>query len=259
MVSKLRISMLALLFVTTACGDDEVTSASSDSATDATTTDAATDATGDATETGDSTATSDEAPTTGGSTTQDDVSTTGDPTTMPVDTTGDSATGETTDDTAGPVDPELVSACEAYCERWAECGLQPDLAGCVAGCSDSFQGGSEACVEANKAALACTTALDCEGLLGSIEDPGAGPCGAESEAAADACYEAGCSQSVGGSETECELSYECPDAPLQEMKCAGDTCTCFEGGEVVGQCAADGVCAEGDAIFDKAASCCELA
>ncbi|MCY1013950.1 hypothetical protein OV079_52180 [Nannocystis pusilla] len=50
----------------------------------------------------------------------------------------------------------------------------------------------------------------------------------------------------------------CPDAPTQEIFCDAETCVCSVDGVEVAQCPADNVCAEGDAIFDKMASCCKF-
>jgi hypothetical protein len=72
----------------------------------------------------------------------------------------------------------------------------------------------------------------------------------------EACAGDECAQSVFEAGDERELQFERPDAPLQQMLCDEQTCTCLEGGENVGECPAEGVCATGDGIFARAARCC---
>ncbi|MCY1063841.1 hypothetical protein OV090_03655 [Nannocystis sp. RBIL2] len=129
MSARIFVPAFAMLLFTGACGDD------GDGPEDTT------GATAGAPTTDDTAATTDESPT---STTEatpttsaSDGETTTDATTDV--TTGDPSTdtGATTDadTTTGGLDPDALSACQAYCERWGECGFQPDLAGCIDGCS----------------------------------------------------------------------------------------------------------------------------
>ncbi|MCY0993431.1 hypothetical protein OV203_40210 [Nannocystis sp. ILAH1] len=133
MSARIFVPAFAMLLFTGACGDD------GDGPEDTT------GATAGAPTTDDTAATTDESPT---STTEatpttsaSDGETTTDATTDATTdvTTGDPSTdtGATTDadTTTGGLDPDALSACQAYCERWGECGFQPDLAGCIDGCS----------------------------------------------------------------------------------------------------------------------------
>ncbi|PCC74628.1 hypothetical protein SAMN02745121_06993 [Nannocystis exedens] len=246
MSSRIFVSTLALLLFTGACGDG-----GGDGPDDTT------GATADASTTDDTASTTDESPTTTIDSTTD-ASTDPPTTTSDGATTGDAATGDATTDgdtTTGLPDPDAVAACQAYCQRWDECGLQPDLAGCIEGCSVNQFGLTGACKQANLDVLGCFTALSCDELLASVEDE-SGACSEQEAAVTDACAGDECSQSVFEGGDECEVQLECADAPVQQMICAGQTCTCLEGGVQVGECAAEGVCAAGDGIFDKTARCC---
>ncbi|WAS90074.1 hypothetical protein [Nannocystis punicea] len=245
MSTRIFVSTFAMLLFTGACGDDgDGPQDTTDATTDASTTDAST--TTDAASTTDDTA---EPPPTTSS-----ASATGDGETTTAATTGDPTTdtGVTTD--KPEPDPAVLAACQAYCERWGECGFQPDLEGCVEGCNSNQFGLVGECKQANLDLLACTVALSCEELLASLEEGGA--CGEQEAAVTDACAGDECAQSVFGGDDACELQFECPDAPLQQMICDGPTCTCLEGGENIGECPAEGVCASGDGIFAAAARCC---
>ncbi|MDC0718889.1 hypothetical protein [Nannocystis bainbridge] len=246
MTSRSYVSTLALLLFTGACGDDDDAPETTDATAEASTTDAASSTTETA-------PTTTEAPTTS---TTEDGETTGDGTTGDT-TTGDATTGDATtgpDTTTGEVDPDALSACQAYCERWEACGFQPDLAGCIEGCADNQIGLAGACKQANLEVLGCFTALGCEDLLGSIEQ--GGPCSEQEAAVTDVCAGDECSQSMSTSDDACELQIECMDAPLRQMICDGSTCTCLEGGVELGECASEDVCATGDAVLAEAARCC---
>jgi hypothetical protein len=256
MQSRIFVLSLSVLFFTDACGDDGAATEGPDgtggttTAMPATTEEQPTTTTTGAASTTDDTA-ADPSTSSGGGTTTDAA-------TSDADTTGEPATGSgaTTDveTTTGEPDPAVLSACEAYCGRWDECGLQPDLAGCIAGCADDLLGSAGACKDASAAALECKTGLDCVGLLDSVEDGGA--CSAEVAAATEACDGWGCAESFTAEDDSCELSRECGDEPLRQMICDGDSCTCLEGGAMTGQCAAEGACGEVEALGDKAAACC---
>lgn len=255
MQSRIFALTLSILFFTGACGDDDATTMGQDPP-DGTTTDVA--PTTDEPTTGDAPTTTD--PTSDPSTSSASDPTTGDATTG-VDPTGEpeTDTGATTDvdPTGDEPDPATLTACTAYCERWGECGFQPDLAGCIAGCADDLSGADGACEDASVAALDCQTALDCLALIDSSADGGA--CGAEKEAATNACNDLGCAESFFSEGDACELTLECEGEPLREMICDGPSCICLEGGEQVGQCAAEGACLEVDALGAKAAACCGFA
>lgn len=253
MTTRIFAPTFAMLLFTGACGDDVGGPDDSSGTAGATTTDGTGSTTDHSpTSTTDSTTgvATDAPPTTSsasdGETTT--VATTNATTDAPIDTTTEPET------TTGGVDPDVLSVCEAYCGRWDECGLQPDLAGCVAGCADNHSGLAGECKQASLDLFACTAALNCDELLGSGE-PG-GPCSAQEAAMTAACAGDECARSVSGGNDECEVRIECPEAPLQQMICDDQTCTCLEGGETVGACAAEGVCAAGEGIFDMTARCC---
>lgn len=256
MQSRSLLFTLSILFTAGACGDDG--GPADPSATDGTTTAATTDAqpttaptTGDPSTTNATTpdpSTSSDGATTGvdptGGTTTDE----------PATTTGATTGGDTT--TAGEPDPELLEACAAYCGRWDECGFQPDLAGCIAGCADSRLAAPDACKAANLTALECATALGCLDLLASLEE--GGPCSAEEAAATAACEGSQCAEGFIAGGDSCEFSRECPGEPPKLMQCDTETCTCLDGDQKTGECAAEGVCGDADALAGKAAACCRF-
>ncbi|WP_434427076.1 hypothetical protein [Nannocystis pusilla] len=255
MSARIFVLPFAMLLFTGACGDD------GDGPADTT------GATADAPTTDDTAATTDESPTstTEATPTTSDGETPTDATTDATTdvttnvTTGDPSTdtGATTDvdTTTGGLDPDALSACQGYCERWGECGFQPDLAGCIAGCSDNQWGLVGECKQANLNVLVCFTALSCDDLLVSVDENSAA-CSEQKAAVTAACAGDECAQSVLGGGDECEVQLECPDGPVQKMVCDAQTCTCLEDELAVGECAAEGVCAAGDAIVAKAATCC---
>lgn len=254
MSARIFVSTFAMLLLTGACGDD------GDGPEDTTA------ATADGPTTDDTAATTDESPTSAGEASTDATTTTtsvsgGETTTdvTPDVTTGNpsSDTGATTDadTTTGGLDPDALNACQAYCERWGECGFQPDLAGCIDGCSGNQWGLAGECKQANLDVLACFTGLSCDDLLASV-DENSGACSEQRAAVTAACAGDECAKSVLGGGDECEVHVECPDAPVQQMICDAQTCTCLEDGVTVGECAAEGVCSAADAIIDKTARCC---
>lgn len=240
--TSLSFLTLTFLFLTGACdpkpGDTDSGTASA-STTDASTTDAAaTDA-----------STTDESPT---SSATDDGATTGneEPT---VATSGD----DTGSDPTGPVDPEHQSACEDACQFLLGCegGGDGTLAECAQECASEFQGLEAECVPLHLTFVQCIAQLTCAELDGEEE-----PCAAELQAV-EACagFEDPCTFGVSDEGDEsCGLSKSCSDAPTQEIICDAETCVCSVDGVEVAQCPADNVCAEGDAIFDKMASCCKF-
>ncbi|WAS91232.1 hypothetical protein [Nannocystis punicea] len=194
-------------------------------------------------------------------------STTGEPTTAPsvgegseatgdddppVATSGEDTEGDTTSSTTGPVDPEHQSACEAACDNMAKCDDTVDAAECAVGCAEEFQEIDSGCVPANLALVQCISGLSCFDLEEQTDE---GPCGDELEALLD-CDGGNCKLAMSQGDDGCGLGRYCPDAPAREIDCTGDLCVCTEDGVEVAQCAADGVCLDGDAIFDKMDTCC---
>lgn len=80
--------------------------------------------------------------------------------------------------TGGGVDPSV--SCEAYCEHAVECGLESDVAECVALCFEEFEELLEdlmgQCIAENEALLNCAATLTCQELSGELES---GPCSDE--------------------------------------------------------------------------------
>ena len=227
---------LTFLFLTGACdpkpGDTD-SGAASASTTDASTTD--------------------ESPTSGAT---DDGATTGNDEPTVATTADDTGSDDTGSDTTGPVDPEHQSACEAACKLMLECEGE-DEAGvdaCATECAGEFQELEAECVPLNLAVAQCIAQLTCAELDGEEE-----PCDAEF-LALEACAGSGqeCTQSVGQEADGCGVSTFCPEQPTREIFCDAETCVCSLDGVEVAQCPADDVCAEGDAIFDKMASCCQF-
>ncbi|HEY0135421.1 MAG TPA: hypothetical protein VGB85_15160 [Nannocystis sp.] len=100
--------------------------------------------------------------------------------------------------------------------------------------------------------------MTCEQWVAFTDNDEPGPCAAEADASENACADEVCTASIGTSEdnTECSYSVECPNQPSREIQCAGETCTCLEDGEEVGQCPAMDVCMNVDDLTSKAMDCC---
>jgi hypothetical protein len=209
-----------------------------------------------------SSSTTDDMPTTNPSSTTDESGTTDEaPTTEDSATVGTSGEDTTTTDTdtgVGPVDPELESACRAACEREIECEEEAaDVEECVVGCSEEFAGLPAECDPLTLDFLLCMSQASCLDLEGNIEE---GVC-ADAFDAFEECADVGpgaCVTGLSEGEEECGVSTECPDEPRREIVCDTQTCTCFEGDVEVASCPAEGVCLQGDAIFDKRDSCCNF-
>ncbi|MBZ5710524.1 hypothetical protein [Nannocystis pusilla] len=177
-------------------------------------------------------------------------------------TTGDdeatTTEGATTSDdpTIGdPGDADLYEACTATCERQVECGTTTELMPCIVGCALQFNQVAEECLPVTLDFLLCLSQASCSDLEGEVSE---GPC-ADVFGSFLVCADTGpvgCEQSLSEGE-ECGLTNECPGEPTQELVCDADTCTCFEDGMEVASCPAEGVCQQGDAIFDKFADCCD--
>lgn len=238
--STLSFLTLTFLFLTGAC-DPKSGDTDSGTASASTTDDSTTDA-----------STTNESPTSGatddGATTENDEPT--------VATSGDDTGDDTGSDTTGPVDPEQQSACEAACQRLIECegegGAEGGVAGCVQECVSEFQGLEAECVPLHLAAFQCVGKMTCDELF--EEDA----CVAEFEAVEDCAGIGECSQEWSEEEEGCGVSTSCPGSATQEIFCTAETCVCTLDGVEVAQCPSDNVCAEGDAIFNKMASCCNF-
>jgi hypothetical protein len=227
---KLHALTLALLFVAAACpGNSEGTDSDSDpTPTTSSTTDAEM-----------STTDAD----TGTTTTGQDGNTSTEGDTIPEDPTiGD------------PLDQQIFEACQAVCEREIECGTASDPKTCAVGCALEFGTQETECDPMSRDFLVCLSQSSCLELEGPIDE---GPC-AELYEMVLVCTNTGpvaCEQTVSEGE-ECGVKTECPGESTQELVCDAETCTCFDDGQEVTSCPADGVCQQGDGIFDKVADCC---
>ncbi|MCY1070522.1 hypothetical protein OV090_37620 [Nannocystis sp. RBIL2] len=234
---RFNLSLLAVAFLLLQNACDPKTG-ESDSATGSTSTSG--ESTTDA-------STTDDAPTSS-ATTGDSTSTDEEPT---VATTGE----DTESGTSGPVDPEHQSACESSCQQTAACegAGEDEVAECVLNCTSEFQEIDAECVANHLAFLQCLPKLFC----------------APNEPVDESCMEAFEAHAICGNGAEecihsmdeggegvCGLGLICPDLPTYEISCEGDTCVCLQDGVEVAQCPSDGVCAQGDAIFDKLDECC---
>ena len=169
-------------------------------------------------------------------------------------TSGEDTDGETTE-TPNPVTPEQEAACEAGCQNEAMCIGEPDASECVLGCIEEFQYIEEECASPYSNFVQCIAELSCLDLEGDIEDSACG----DELAALETCDGPACvMMQEETTEDSCGFGRSCPEQPTQSISCEGDTCRCFLDETEVAQCAADGVCMEGDAIFDKMASCCQF-
>lgn len=208
-------------------------------------------------------ATTDDSPTTsgamsdgtmgGGQTTTGGQSTAASTTTTSADTTTAGTTGE-----PPPPPPELVEACTAACETFFECIMPPpfpDMASCIAGCTESAQGGTPECVAASVAFDNCIAGLDCPAFNDAVMNEDFGECADEFEASETMCQS--CEGFAGVGPDGCALGQICPDMPVIEINCEGDTCTCLVDDVPQTECPANGVCAEDMAALQQlAAECC---
>lgn len=250
-------SLAAAVLLLSGCPDKEevtATDSGSGSVTDGGTggmsTTSATDGTG---------STSSDNPTGGGTMggTEGGLSTSGDPQTSGVpDTTTAGTTG-------GVVDPAVEASCESACDKFFACpGLPPvypDKASCVADCVGSVDGGADqACIDANVAFNECIGSFTCEELTTALMNEDLGKC-ADAQAAVDmVCVSNTCEGfgSVGG-DNICSVGQTCPNMPMQEYSCDGDTCTCLVDGAPNGTtCPANGFCALDTAGQNQAANDC---
>lgn len=210
---------------------------------------------------GATTGSSGETPTTGdGGTmggTQGGMSTSGEPQTTGVvpDTTTAGTTG-------GVVDPELEASCAALCDKFFECPgfppLFPDKPSCVASCVESVEGGDQACIDATVTFQECVGAFSCPELLDAFDNDNLGECQAAADAADAACVSNVCEGFGGVGPNGCSIGQSCPNMPMQEYSCEGDTCTCLLDGLPTGvTCPAQGFCDLDTAGQNQAAfDCC---
>ncbi len=254
-------SFAAAVVLLSGCPDkEEVTATDSGSGgvTDGGTSNASTTSATDGVVTG---STSGDNPTGGGTMggTEGGLSTSGDPQTSGVpDTTTTAGT------TGGVVDPALEAACGMACDKFFECPdlppTFPDQASCVADCVGSVDGGaSQDCIDANVAFNECIATFTCEELINALMTENLGKCMDAQNAVSMACPDMACEGfgSVGG-DNVCSVGQSCPNMPMQEYSCDGDTCTCLLDGVSNGTtCPADGFCAlDSNAQIQAANDCC---
>lgn len=178
--------------------------------------------------------------------------------------TGGSGSPTTGEESAGsggnPPEPdaEALGVCQDLCELMAKCGFAEDVAECAAECAAGVAEMSM-CGAEYLAAFGCIAAeYECQDFL--TEDLVSGPCSAEG-AALGACTgmepePSSCQETGASSGSECSLVTECEDAPTMEFKCDAEVCVCLLDGQKLVECPSEGVCEQGDALYDKRASCC---
>jgi hypothetical protein len=170
----------------------------------------------------------------------------------------DPTTGGSND--TSPVDPEIVKVCQDLCAVMVECDPKEDLKDCEEVCSHEVAE-MEVCREEYIALLVCgATKFTCEDFAG--EEFVSGPC-SDAWMTLLTCAEPhggfepeGCAENVEQSDSECSVTIECEGEPPEEFRCDAETCVCVAGGQEYAKCESEGVCMQGDAIFDKRAQCC---
>lgn len=192
--------------------------------------------------------------------TEGGVSTSGEPQTTGVvpETTTDGTTG-------GVVSPELEASCGAVCDKFVECPLPPplpplfpDKATCVMECIGSAEGADQACVDATVTFNECVGTFTCAELLDALMSEDLGKCADAQQASDMACAGNVCESFGGAGDTGCSIGKACPNEPMQEYSCEGDTCTCLVDGVSNGvTCPANGFCdLDFDAQSQAAFDCC---
>lgn len=263
-----RVACLAAgVSMLTACPGKE---GETDSGTGTTTGDATTETSGTGT------------PTTGGSTTGATEtggtmsgtmsdSTTGQPTTggtMGGTTTGDTTTAGTTEattdtsagSTTGVVPPELDASCMVACDKFFECVDPPpfpDIDSCKGECS-AAPGDTAECLDAYVALNNCMGTLNCQQFNNAFMNEDFGPCTDEFDAMMMTCQGEVCEGFGGVGPDGCSIGQQCPEQPMEEYSCEGDTCTCLIDGQPTGMsCPAAGFCdMQFDAQAAAAFACC---
>ena len=179
--------------------------------------------------------------------------------------TPDSTSGEpgttSSGTTGGVVDPALQSSCEAICDQFFTCPgfppVFPDQASCVADCVSSVDGGDPACVDATVALNECAAGMTCQELIDALMSENLGKCQPAQDAADMACAGNTCEGFGGVGPNGCSIGQACPNMPMVEYSCEGDTCTCLVDGVSNGTtCPANGFCDLDDPGQIQAANDC---
>ena len=173
----------------------------------------------------------------GGASTSGDPQTSGNPGTTSAGTTG------------GVVDPAVEASCEMACDKFFACpGLPPvypDKAACVVDCTSNVDpGADQACVDASVAFNDCIASFTCDELSTALMTEDLGKC-ADAQAAIDMVCVGNTCEGFGSSDgaNACSVGQSCPNMPMQEYSCDGDTCTCLVDGVSNGTtCPAGGFC-----------------
>lgn len=252
-----RYTWILTLTLAVACGDDKNTT------TEATTGGSTTDATStSSTSTSTTTPTStDPSGTMGGSQTMGETT---DATTLGPSTSTSGSTGEpgsTGSNTTGGGSADIPGACKAVCDKGVTECMIPEIGmtvdECTMGCVNDLGGAVDECAMATVAYLDCFAGLDCAALTDAIVNDNLGTC-------LDAAVHAGmvcdggntCTVGVNGGGTDCSVTIECPNMPIQEMQCMGKQCVCLVDGQKAGMCMANDICMTPDMLEQKAADCC---
>lgn len=194
-------------------------------------------------------------PTTGadpGTSTSGDV-TGADPTGGPTAPTSDPS-----DATTGtPVDPQANALCQALCDRGPRCGLRPGGQACVDTCLAGLETPDAECRQAGEQVLECVVELACAQFVPFVESGDFGPCVGQAEHRDLVCELGDCDVGGGiGDAGGCELTKQCPDAPLARLECDEATCTCFVGDDSLATCEVEDACESLKTMLDRAAACC---
>jgi hypothetical protein len=145
-------------------------------------------------------------------------------------------TEETDTGTEETGDPSLnEQLCMDACAVFVDCvgGGGPN---CVDSCIEYHDELEGACLGFEQELTGCIAGLTCNELDQLLEEfPEPYPCQTEQEQICEAPI---CEAGVGGGEEpgECSFQYSCPDEPVYEVVCDGDSCTCLEDGVEVGGC-----------------------
>jgi len=156
------------------------------------------------------------------------------------------------DDTGAPAtcDDSFVIGCQSYCAALITC--HPDegtYEDCVTSCQTDLAEEEPVCQLAQCEAFACAGTLDCA----SLDDDALG-CEDTFAKAEEACGgDEVCSVGEGPANT-CE--YSCSGPPEHTLRCEPTGCSCYEDGELVGECALMEPCADIGDLADVAIECC---
>ena len=172
----------------------------------------------------------------------------------PTGSSSSASTGEL-ETTTGTGQEDLPTACQAWCEHFIVC--LPEEAEpaeiCLENCLSVYQGVSS-CSEPAATMLVCLSAMTCEQVVAFWNADVLEPCFEQLSAAEMACGP-GCVMSLLAGPATCSIGRQC-GAVLQDYRCEGSTCVCFEEEIEIGSCSSVGFCMKSPAAQAQAASDC---